>query len=884
MVYFREIIAWLFVFVIPMTLGKLSQNRRRNCCVPMSQNFAAHFADIFASISQLFGAFFALLYGRLKGLFQKAAGCSERLAACCDTVGKSQKTELSGGSLKSGILSNSVSAIKAISLAVVFVFISLLSDAAKTTTWIPTNGGAWTTAGNWNNGLPVAGDDVIINSDQTAAITSVPAISLTSLTINGDCSFTAGTAGNLITITGTFTVASGKTLDEGGTRPDILLDVTATGTIDGTVAIRGPARDFTNNGNLTITASGLITGVGIFNLGSGATLQIGSTAGITTAGATGNIQTTTRTYSTGANYVYNGTSAQVTGTGLTQNTPANITINNPGNTVTLSANTNMSGILTVKAGSSLALGANSLGTPTSVVLENGSTASTISGTGALTLGGDVAVNYTSGSGTGALISCPVALGTATRTFTVADEGAPANTDLKVSGIISGARGITKAGTGMMLLSGANTYTGTTTINTGVLKIQGVAFSTTPRSYSISSGAVMNIDGNTGVAAGNSTISGTGTLRITGSSGTMFGNEGSNLPKGNNRNIAMSLGFGALIDVQSGAEMLNGGWQNITWTNNYADLNVDGIFDIWDGQTVIVDALTGSGTVDKNNGYTVTVGLTVGQDNGTGTFSGIIKNTTDITTLTKTGNGTQILSGTNTYTGTTTISAGTLSINTLQNVSGGGSSLGAPTTTANGTIAIGATGILQYTGSGHSSDRVINITADGGTIDASGSGTLTLSGGVTGTNNNLALTGTGQGVENGVINTSAATVTKNGSGTWTLSGVNTYTGATTINAGVLSVGTIGIGGAAGNLGAATNAAANLVLSGGTLQYTGASATTNRNFTLFAGSTSTIDITNSLTISGASTNTTGALTKIGAGTLTLSGAQLLHLQLQLLDHIP
>jgi post-segregation antitoxin (ccd killing protein) len=98
----------------------------------------------------------------------------------------------------------------------------------------------------------------------------------------------------------------------------------------GTIAFNGTSRQtFTGGGTVTGTVnysvlSGSTVSLGtntmtgnIFNLQTGATLEIGSPDGITASGATGNIQVTgTRTYSTGANYVYNGSSSQFTGNGL----------------------------------------------------------------------------------------------------------------------------------------------------------------------------------------------------------------------------------------------------------------------------------------------------------------------------------------------------------------------------------------------------------------------------------------------------------------------------------------------------------------------------------------------------------------------------------------
>ena len=92
-----------------------------------------------------------------------------------------------------------------------------------------------------------------------------------------------------------------------------------------------------------------------FTLASGATLELGSTGGIASSGATGNIQTTTRTFNTGSYYVYSGISgAQVTGTGL-PSTIVGLTINNSSG-VTLTASETINTLFTLTSGN-LTIGA-----------------------------------------------------------------------------------------------------------------------------------------------------------------------------------------------------------------------------------------------------------------------------------------------------------------------------------------------------------------------------------------------------------------------------------------------------------------------------------------------------------------------------------------------
>ncbi|NBU60113.1 MAG: hypothetical protein EBS23_10245, partial [Betaproteobacteria bacterium] len=156
--------------------------------------------------------------------------------------------------------------------------------------------------------------------------------------------------------------------------------------------------------------------------------------------------------------------------------------------------------------------------------------------------------------------------------------------------------------------------------------------------------------------------------------------------------------------------------------------------------------------------------TLSGDGAASTFAGTIGGAGS---LIKRGGASLTLSGANTYTGGTTVSGGTLAISSESNLGASPSTANAASLVLNGgtvQATLGATGTTNSFAL--SANRGMTLGVSGGGFRIDPSVTLNYAGAVAGTGG----------------------LTKSGSGTLTLSGVNTYLGSTTVNGGILRLGT------------------------------------------------------------------------------------------------
>jgi len=554
-------------------------------------------------------------------------------------------------------------------------------------------------------------------------------------------------------------VANGGTL---GLNGDVA--VSASGAIDAAVNLGSTTRNFViTNSGVSLQINGGISGTG----------------GLTKTGAG------TLTFAGPDSNTYSGATT-VRGGVLQLNKPGLIAIQGSSLTIGDSSDGSATDTVRYLAGSQMSVGVDIFLNRTGLLDLNGFTddlgdlnltgGQIQTGEGTLQMSGNVtAIGDSSGfSFFPAQISGKLSLGTSIRTFTVNNNGFLLGLpdDLIVDAVVSGTGGITKAGAGEMELNGANTYSGATTVNAGTLVLgANSALGTASPGTVVNNDARVRLPGGLSVASEpltlNSTASNPGALFGTGVSnfwgGNIFLNQTTHI--GVETNSVLNLGglisgpgdlekqddgelifTGASSNTYSGLTTISGGTlfcnksgfggaipgdvfvgDGVGGTN--ADILLYSLFQLTPGANVRVNSsgryIVGADTIgslagDGNVDILTTGTLTVGGNNASTEFSGVIS---DGGALTKAGTGVFALSGNNTYTGDTTVQAGTLIVNGAQQ----GSDV---TVLGNATLGgSGAVGNLNVATSGHvspgsgpgdfiarstvfSNDAVLHIELDG----------------------------------------------------------------------------------------------------------------------------------------------------------------------------
>jgi len=475
------------------------------------------------------------------------------------------------------------------------------------------------------------------------------------------------------------------------------------------------------------------------------------------------------------------------------------------------------------------------------------------------------------------------------------------TDGTYSGILSGMGSLEKLGSGKVSLSGSNTHTGGTTVTAGTLE---GSISSLPGDITNNSALIFNqsVDGTfAGVISGSGSLEklGSGTVSLTGSntysgsttvtSGTLEGDTTS-LPGNITNNSALAFNqstdgtFPGVISGTGSLEKLGIGKLSLTGSNTYTG-----------GTTVTAGTL--EGTTQSVQGNIVNNSSVIFTQTSDGTYSGAMSGTGS---LEKQGAAKLTLNGVNTYSGGTTVTAGTLE-GTTDSVQGNIISSGAVifSQATNGTYSgiLSGAGSLEKLGSGKvslsgSNTHTGGTTVTAGTLEGS---TSSLPGDIT-NNSALIFNQSVDGTFAGVISGSGS-LEKLGSGKVSLTGSNTYSGGTTVTSGTLEGDTTSLpGNITNNSALAFNQSSDGTFAGviggtGSLEKLGSSTLSLTGNNSYSGGTTisegtlavsasnlTGDVLNNecLTFNqvidgdfAGAISGTGSVKKLGAGILTLSG---------------
>lgn len=428
-------------------------------------------------------------------------------------------------------------------------------------------------------------------------------------------------------------------------------------------------------------------------------------------------------------------------------------------------------------------------------------------------------------------------------------------DFTVSGAISGAGGLTKDGSGTATLSAANNMSGAATINAGTLTLSGSGTATSVTGFTVNSGATFTLDNaasNNGNRIGN-----TATLALDGGTLNFLGNAASSTETGG----ALTLSGGAsTVNVQrSGAGTsaqltLSSLTRNAGATVDFSNAAGGGTL----GSTGNNPRLIFSTAPTLDNGIIggwATRGLEFATYGANGVAALGTYDTGAQTGWTSTDNakpgGNRTLSANRNINSLNLVSGRDVDLNSFRlNIESGGLiTSGGASLISNGTLTAGGT----------SAGELITH------VDASGS--LTISA--------VIANNSGPGVVG---------VTKAGAGTLTLSGINTYTGNTIINDGILvmserralGTGNLILDGTGAELqanfnNAANASVANITINNGTLRRTDASG--SKTGFLSSGTTMTINGAGTLIDqggdgSGGFLTIDGPIVVNNGGTLTLN----------------